>query len=129
MNDLKFIDNPAIKGREHNYVSVTVKVPDILESWRISLFSFEWISSDMAIKSLEELPEKEQGRRMEIEGRLRTGKPLEQPILGIGMLDNVEIGAGRAVFLTLAANGATEIPVHIPVVHEEDFKIFASTVE
>jgi hypothetical protein len=39
-------------------------------------------------------------------------------------MENVEIGAGRAVFLTLAALGAKKLPVHIPKTHEDEFSPF-----
>lgn len=39
-------------------------------------------------------------------------------------MDNVEIGAGRDVFLTLASMGLNEIEVHIPQSNKADFKKF-----
>lgn len=49
---------------------------------------------------------------------------LERPVLGIGIMDNIEIGSGRDLFLCLAARGAISVPVHIPKSHEHDFRIF-----
>jgi hypothetical protein len=99
-------------------------VPDVLESWKNSLFSFEWLADDQKIKPVEELTETEREKRKNIESMLDKGLPLEMPVLGMGMLDNVEIGIGREVFLTLAANGITRIPVHIPKLHKDDFGPF-----
>lgn len=129
MNNIEFTDNPAIRGKENSYITVSVKAPDVIKSWKSSLFSFEWITAEYKIKPFEDLPEKEQEKRREVEARLQAGKPVEMPILGIGMLDNVEIGSGRAVFLTLVANGVEEIPVHIPVTYKDDFKPFCDVME
>jgi hypothetical protein len=120
----KFIDNPVAKSRPGAYVDISVSVEKILKSWRISLFSFEWLRQDGQIKSPEELPEAERPKRTEVERRLIAGEALEKPVLGIGLLDNVEIGSGRAVFLTLAASGIETIPVHIPKSNEGEFKAF-----
>lgn len=124
MENIKFVDNDAIEGREQNYVTIRVCVSEVLRSWRMSLYSFEWVTPEFEIKKLEELPEKEQKKREEVEERIRKGVPIEMPILGIGMLDNVEIGSGRAIFLTLAANGLDEMPVHVPAIYSSDFDDF-----
>jgi len=108
---------------------VFVKVAGVLESWRASLFSFEWLYPDGSVRGPEDLPEEEQPKRHDIENRLKSASPIERPVLGIGVMDNIEIGAGRAAFLTLAAHGAEVIPVHIPKSHESDFKAFLAAVE
>ncbi len=124
VNNLEFIANPAVKGRRDHYLDVTVDTAKILKSWQSSLYSFEWMLPDGRIKSRDELPASEQLKRDEAEEKIRDGKKLDKPILGIGLLENVEIGSGRALFLTLAATGLKEIPVHIPKSNEDEFKPF-----
>ncbi len=119
-----FVDNRIVKGNEGRYVELSVRPAKVLESWRMSLFSFEWLRPDGKIKPTEDLPEAEQERKKAVENALKTGQALEKPVLGIGMLDNVEIGAGRAVFLTLADQGVPSVPVHIPQSHMKAFKPF-----
>lgn len=119
-----FIDNPVAASRAGHYLEITVDTAKVMKSWRESLFSFEWLLPDGRIKSAAELSENERPRREAVEAALAAGKALEKPILGIGMMDNVEIGSGRAVFLTLVAHGAKTIPVHIPSGNEADFKKF-----
>lgn len=119
-----FIDNPAIHGREDRYASVLVRVDAILESWRLSLFSYEWILPDGRIRQPAELSPGEQSRRATIESALNNGKAIEKPVLGIGLMDNVEIGSGRAVFLTLAAHGCKTLPVHVPKSSIKEFDPF-----
>jgi hypothetical protein len=124
----KFIDNPVAQSRPGAYLDITVSVEKILKSWRVSLFSFEWMRPDGQIKSGGELPEGERPKRAEVERKLAAGEALEKPVLGIGLLDNVEIGSGRAVFLTLAASGVAVIPVHIPKSNESEFKAFRADI-
>lgn len=119
-----FTDSPSLKGREERYTVVKVKAPEILKSWRASLFSFEWLLPDGAIRTLDDLPLHERDKRLKIEKALKDNRPLERPVLGIGLLDNIEIGAGRDVFLTLAARGEDAIEVHIPRNAEKEFKDF-----
>jgi hypothetical protein len=124
LQNLAFVDNTAVAARPAHYVTVTVDVAKILASWRESLFSYEWILPDGRLKSHDELSPAEQPKRATVEERVSRGEPLEKPVLGIGLMDNVEIGAGRAVFLTLAALGAKTLPVHIPKTHEDEFSAF-----
>lgn len=122
--DIAFIDNPVALGRKEHYMSVEVDTAKIVKSWRLSLFSYEWLLPDGRIKSAAELPDRERERRLEVEDRLARGLPLERPILGVGLLENVEIGSGRATFLTLAALGAHTVPVHIPKPDRDEFAAF-----
>lgn len=121
---LSFIDNPIVTGREDRYQTVEIRVDSVLESWRLSLFSYEWVAPDGRIKGLGELPSAEQPKRSAVEDSLKNKKPLEKPILGIGLLENVEIGSGRATFLTLAAHGYETLPVHIPKSNIKEFARF-----
>ena len=63
----------------------------------------------------------------EVEAALKSGRPIERPVLGIGIMDNVEIGAGKAVFLTLAAAGHKQIEVHIPSGNRDEFSPFTKS--
>jgi len=122
--DLILTDNPSIKGREDRYVRVRVEAAKTIKSWRSSLFSFEWLTPDGAIRGLDDLPLHERDKRLKVEKALQAGQSLACPVLGIGLLDNIEIGAGRDVFLTLAAAGHTAIEVHIPVSSKKEFQDF-----
>lgn len=124
-----FDKNKAVEGREDQYIDVSVDVAKILQSWRMSLFSHEWMLPDGRLKDLKELPASEQMKRQAVELAIANGKTLPKPVLGIGLLDNVEIGTGKPEFLTLAAQGHETIPVHIPKSNESDFKDFIAEVE
>lgn len=123
-NDIHFKDNPHIADRKDNYLPVTVDSAKIIESWRGSLRAFEWITPDGDIKEMAALKPAEQEARKKVEDLLDQGQTLAKPVLGIGLLENVEIGIGRATFLVVAAHGKKEIPVHIPKAHEKDFQPF-----
>ena len=120
----RFKDNPALKGREEKFIALEIKVAPVLASWQESIFSHEWLTPDGKIKKLSEMADKVQERRREVEKYIQGNNPLERPVLGIGILDNVEIGSGKDLFLSLAALGMTTIPVHIPKSHENDFRMF-----
>ena len=128
-NDIKFIENSALNGSAERYMTVVLDASRVLKSWRSSLFSFQWLRKDGTIKTMAELSADERAKRADAEKKLQSGVAIEQPVLGIGIGDNVEIGMGRAEFLTLAALGHKHITVHIPKSCESDFKPFRADIK
>ncbi|MFP4314070.1 MAG: hypothetical protein ACLFR0_07065 [Alphaproteobacteria bacterium] len=128
LTNIKFTANKAAQSRPDHYLDVNVNARAIIESWKSSLFSHEWLSPEGRIKDLKELPASEQSKRENVELALANAQEIAKPILGIGLLENVEIGSGKAEFLTLAALGLDKIPVHIPKSNESDFKDFICDV-
>lgn len=121
----RFMNNPSLKGREDAFILLEVKTAPVIASWQESLFSHEWLSPDGHIKSFKDMSDKVQGRRKQVEALIdQPDQMLERPVLGIGIMDNIEIGSGKDLFLCLAARGMASIPVHIPKSHEADFRIF-----
>lgn len=120
----RFTDNQAVKGREERFIKLDIKVGPVIASWRDSIFAHEWLNSEGHIKKSTEMIEKVRLRREAIESQLLETCPLERPVLGIGIMDNIEIGSGKDLFLCLAAMGITTIPVHIPKSNEKDFRMF-----
>jgi hypothetical protein len=128
-NNIKYIENPGLNGSRERYMTTVLDVAKALESWKLSIFSFEWVHSSGRIKTMEELSDLEKTKRIEAEKKYSKGGPFEQPVMGIGLGENIEIGLGRADFLTLAAHGVKTIPVHIPKSNESDFKPFRADVK
>lgn len=119
--EVSFVPNPAVRDSPDKYRDVDVGVAAVLKSWKSSLFSFEWMDGDGRIKPADDLKGADRDARSRVEQALHDGEKLEKPVLGIGLLDNIEIGSGRATFLTLADLGYHFIPVHIPLSHEKEF--------
>ena len=121
----RFMNNHSLKGREDAFIILEVKTAPVLASWQESLFAHEWLTAEGKIKAVKEMSDKVRERRETIEAMIETpDHPLERPVLGIGIMDNIEIGSGKDLFLCLAARGLSSIPVHIPKSHEADFRIF-----
>lgn len=126
MPTIKFEDNPAIKDRMSAFETVQVDAAAVVKSWRMSLFSFEWLEPSGKIKAPAALKDTERAKREKVEQTLRDNIPLPRPVLGIGVADNIEIGAGRDIFLTLHANGHDTISVHVPTSCLKLFQPFLS---
>lgn len=123
MTDREFCEATVDK-----YITVSVDVCCVLKSWKKSLFAHVWLNHDGLPHALNLLPEAERMQREEVEGKIQAKIPLQRPLLGIGLFDNVEIGMGKAEFLTLAALGVQQITVHIMKSDESDFQKLATAV-
>lgn len=118
--------SPAI-AQSGRFVAMRVDAAKIVASWRLSLFAHEWLTADGSIKDATALPDVERRKREKVEAALASGQPLDRPVLGIGIYDNVEIGAGRAVFLTLMDLGFTDIEVMVPIADYDSFAAYETT--
>lgn len=126
--NLHFVANPVTNGNGRQYADIEVNVSSVLESWRHSIFSFEWLTPEGAIKKISDLSDREKLKRVTVEEQIQNSQPIVKPVLGIGLMDNIEIGSGRAEFLTLAALGLQHIPVHVLKSSESDFKLYLADV-
>jgi hypothetical protein len=86
------------------------------------LFAYEWFTPEGQIRTPLQMSEPVRQKREEVEKNIAARIPLVRPVLGIGILDTIEIGAGRDVLLTLATHGVETISVHIPESHFEEFR-------
>ncbi len=119
----RFAPHPDLEGDAGaGFMTVHVDIARVVQGYRASLFSFEWLTPQGDVKQIYELAPNFADQRHAVEEAINSGGMLYQPILGIGLLGNIEIGAGRDVLLTLAAHGLPYIPVHIPVTMEKEFK-------
>lgn len=121
---IKYTDNAAYLARPDGYMTIGIDASKVIESWRDSVFSFEWLNADGKIKSIDQLSDAEKEKRAAVESAISAQKAIARPVLGIGLKDNIEIGSGRAELLTLAALGVKTISVHIPKSNEDEFKDF-----
>lgn len=119
---IQFKDSKAAQNNPNFYLSVTLDVKAVIKSWQLSVFSFEWINKDASLKAFDDLKQSDQDKRKTIETAINNNDPIEKPILGIGIQDNIEIGSGKAVICTLAAHGIKNFDAHIPKSNEDDFK-------
>lgn len=118
------VNNSGLKDRADKYDIMDVNLELILKSWKISLFSFEWLTPEGSVRTPDKLPDKEREKYESVLAAYKSGKDLERPILGIGILENVEIGSRRDVLLTLYTQGIKTLSVHVPKSLIHDFAPF-----
>ncbi len=109
----KFIDHPNVASNKDAYIDGVLDIAKALPSWQQSLLAYKWLTSEGHAKPLDTLGGEQRTRYDEALALLSSGKPLQKPIIGIGMVDNIEVGSGAAIVVLMAHKGITQIPVHI----------------
>lgn len=123
-NSITLIDNPTLKDRADKFATLEVNLNKIVKDWKKSIYSFEWLLPDGTVRPPEKLTTEYRHQYNNIEQIYQLSGALERPILGLGMMDNVEIGSRKEVLLTLARLGVTSLEVHIPKSCLNDFEKF-----
>ena len=121
---VKWQISPSVKGRENLFLLKDVHCDKVIKDWRHSLFAHEWLDENGRIKTIDKMSDGERAKRQEVSVNIKHAHPLPYPVLGIGIQENIEIGSGRAIFLTLAAEGYKTLPVYIPKSCLGEFKTF-----
>jgi hypothetical protein len=127
MVSIDFITRASIKDNQAAYSDIDVDLTKVLESWQQAVFAHHWINSDGKVKDIVEQSDKNQERRKSIEEAINKGEPIEKPILGIGIYDNIEVGSGTAELCIAALNNIKTLPVHIRTTNLDDFKPFLAS--
>lgn len=119
-----FTDNPVALAQASRYTELLIDAAKVLQDWRQSLFAHELVDSNGFVKGDDDLNESRLEKRETVRARLQSGAALEKPVLGIGIFDNVEIGAGSDTLATLVMEGVTVLPVHVRSSQVAEFKHF-----
>ena len=123
-HNITLIDNPTLKDRADKFTLMEVDLGKIVKDWKKSPYSFEWLLPDGTVRPPEKLTTDYRHQYNNVEQVFQLNGALERPILGLGMMDNVEIGSRKEVLLTLARLGVETMDVHVPKSCADDFKKF-----
>lgn len=118
-----------LTNNQDGYAEIRVQADKILKAYRKSVFSFEWLDNQGAIKTADTLPPKEKDKRANVLSTIERGEKLPLPVLGMGIKDTIEFGSGRPEFMVAAEKGLDVIPVKIRRSMLEDFQPFLADVE
>ncbi len=120
----KFIQNPHIREKESKYTTVQLNMDKTIQSWRMSLFSFEWLLPDGKLRCSDEMTSSVYEKYNLALTYYKNDQSLPMPILGIGVMDNIEIGSGKEFVLMLYGQGVKSFQAHITKQDEKEFLPF-----
>jgi hypothetical protein len=120
----EFYDHEVVQRAPDDYVEMTLSPAKILNAWRMSIFAHELLNGDGTTKGVNDMHPDHMKKYIDISELMNRGEPLAKPVLGIGIMDNVEIGIGREIILVANDMGLEELPFHVRKSQADDIKSF-----
>lgn len=111
-----FTRNPVTNSQPENWETCDIDIEKAFKSWRLSLLAHKYVT-----------PEGEPNAELQRVIRQFKNDPPETlpcPILGVGLMDNVEVGSEIETFLVFALCGEKQLTVHIRKNQKQDFQSF-----
>lgn len=118
----------SCKGAQDNpdkYVVMQLDLSKLVDSWAMSIVAHEWLKNGK-LKTHKDLQDHLQEEWTTAFEHAQSAKTLVRPILGIGVLDNVEIGTNRAILSVADHLELPSIEVLVPKAMKDLFVTFKS---
>lgn len=113
MTDIDFYDHEVVQTVPEDYSELILCPNDIIKAWSLSLFAHEMLAPDGSIKNEKDMSGTTLQRYIEVSEAIKRGEKIAKPVIGIGLMDNIEIGIGREVIVACAKMKMDKIPVYV----------------
>lgn len=128
MPQTQFRDHIIVAQNPEDYIEVQTSPACIFKGWELSPFAYELLNRDGSIKTESDLAGDTLQKFIAASEAIKRGEPLEKPILGIGLNDDIEIGVGREIIAAAYHAGLTSIPTKIPKGQADCVQQFLNTL-
>lgn len=117
-----FYDHEIVQRSPSDYLELSISPSIILTAWSQSMFAHEILSKDGTIKPNTQMSEATLDLFLKAQDMLKRDEPVAKPVLGVGIMDNVEIGVGREIVAAAYVLGLSVMPVHVRKGQADDIK-------
>ena len=117
-----FYDHEVVQRLPHEYIEMVAPPMDLLDAWSLSMFAHELLYNDGSIKAEADMNDVTLDRYLNALSNLKKGEPMPRPVLGIGIMDGVEIGLGREIIAACATLNISEISFHVRQAQAKEIK-------
>ena len=118
----QFYDHEVVKKSPQDYVEFTLSPSRILKAWQSSLFAHELLDKDANVKDDKDMAPETYQRYIDATEALKRREAIAKPVIGIGIMDGVEIGIGREIIAACQTMGVDDIPVSVRRAQADDIK-------
>jgi hypothetical protein len=118
----KFCDHAVVLASPDNYVEMTCSPKDVLDAWSLSIFAHELLNKDGSVKEKTDMVEPTLGKYIDALEMLKRGEDVAKPVIGIGIMDGVEIGIGREIIAASYILKLPKIAFHVRQAQADEIK-------
>jgi hypothetical protein len=119
---IAFYDHEVVQNAPHDYVEITLSPQKILSAWTLSMFAHELLNKDGTVKNPDDMNAPTLQKFIEAKTFIKRGEALPKPIIGIGIMDNLEIGIGREIVAAAAHDNIAQIVVNMRKAQSKDIE-------
>jgi len=109
----KFYNHEIVQKSPDDYAEMILSPQIILKAWSSSMFAHELLHQDGSVKDMQDLQGDSLRRYVEAMESLKRQDDVAKPIIGVGIMDGIEVGIGREIIAAANVLQIQEIPVHI----------------
>ena len=109
----EFYDHEVVQRAPEDYVESHHTPQDILKAWATSIFAHEILTDGGEIKPQKAMQEATLEKFIAATDAFKKGESQPKPIIGVGIMDNIEIGIGREIIAAAKDFGIDTLPVHM----------------
>lgn len=118
----QFFDHEIVQKSPDDYVELVINPVDLLNAWSLSMFAHELLNKDGTVKSQSDLSDQTLEKYVTAVEMIKRAEPLSKPVIGIGIMDGIEIGIGREIIAACAAMKTPSIPFNVRKAQASDVK-------
>lgn len=117
-----FYNHEVVQQSPDDYVEMTLSPRVILDAWSLSMFAHELLNKDGSVKAEDGMGEETLSKYLDALEALKRGEDVAKPVIGIGIMDGVEIGIGREIIAACATLSINEMPFHVRKAQADEVK-------
>jgi len=118
----QFFDHEVVQKSPNDYEELSIAPHDLLRAWSLSMFAHELLAKNGNIKSESELSGQTLEKYVAALEMIKRSEPLSKPIIGIGIMDGVEIGIGREIIAACVSMNIGKISINVRKAQSKDVK-------
>jgi hypothetical protein len=122
MTDAVFYDHEVVQRAPDEYIEMTFNPALILKAWALSMFAHEILTHEGDIRDEKNMNEATLAKFLQAQDAFKKGEKIPKPIIGVGIMDNIEIGIGRETVAAALALNIRELPIHTRQGQAEEVK-------
>lgn len=112
MTEPAFYDHEVVRRSPADYVEMRLSPSALLKAWSLSMFAHEMLANDGTVKPVDCMNTETLEKLLYAQDAMKKGEAVAKPIIGVGIMDNIEIGIGREIVVAAQTMNIPEIPVH-----------------
>lgn len=122
ITNMDFYNHEIINKDPDKYCEILLPPESILSAWSHSLNCYDYLDKAGHIKAEETMDSQSLKKFLSAFDCFKRGEPTAKPVIGIGIMDTVEIGIGAEIIVAATAFKYPLLPVHVRKAQESDLR-------